>query len=261
MRAEPPAMQILYLDSHLVAVDKPAGLLVHRSAIDRHETRYALQQARDLIGRKVYPVHRLDKPTAGVLLFALSPQLARAMTEQFAAGAVGKRYLAVVRGHVADAGVIDHPLREEPDAMTDRRASRDKAAQPAVTEYRCLARAELPYGAGRYATSRFSLVQALPRTGRKHQIRRHMKHIFHPIVGDTTHGDGRQNALFRARLGCSRLLLAATGMSFAHPVTQRRVDIAAPLDADFLRVLEALGWRDALPSGERARNIAEIQAA
>lgn len=253
-------MQVLYLDSHLVIVNKPAGLLVHRSAIDRHETRFALQEVRDRIGRKVYPVHRLDKPTSGALLFALNPSAAQAMTEQFATGAVRKHYLAVVRGHLEDAGVIDYPLAEEQDVTTDRRATRGKAAQAAVTEYRCLARAELPYPAGRYATSRFSLVQAFPKTGRKHQIRRHMKHIFHPIAGDTTHGDGRQNALLRERMACTRLLLAATGMSFAHPVTGERIDMAAPLDVEFMRICAQLGWSGALASCDGAKNIAEILA-
>lgn len=254
-------MQILHLDSHLVVVNKPAGLLVHRSAIDRHEMRFALQEVRDQIGRKVYPVHRLDKPTSGALLFALSPDAARAMMEQFATGAVRKHYLAVVRGHVAEADVIDHPLTEEPDAMTDTRAGRNKGAQHAITAYRCLARAELPQPSGRYATSRFSLVQAFPKTGRKHQIRRHMKHISHPIVGDTTHGDGRQNALFRAHLGCRRLLLAATGMAFAHPCTGERIDIAAPLAGAFVQACVRLGWRDALGPFGAAERIIETLAA
>jgi tRNA pseudouridine65 synthase len=252
-------MQILHLDPHFVIVNKPAGLLVHRSGIDRHETRFALQLVRDRIGRKVYPVHRLDKPTSGVLLFALSAEAARAMTDRFAGGEVRKQYLAIVRGFVDDAGVIDHPLVEERDAVTDRRARQGKAAQAALTEYRSLARTELPYPVGRYAGSRFSLVQACPRTGRKHQIRRHMKHIFHPIVGDTTHGDGKQNALFRERLSSARLLLAATGMSFSHPFTREPIGVSAPLDAEFLRVGAHLGWSEVLAQFDVVENIAETR--
>jgi tRNA pseudouridine65 synthase len=236
------AMQLLYLDSHLVAVNKPSGLLVHRTAIDRRETRFALQMTRDLLGQRVFPVHRLDKPASGVLLFALDATVARAMTDQFAAGAVRKDYLAVVRGHVDTAGTIDYALREELDPLTDGRAEPGKAAQIAVTEYRCIRRCELPYPVGRYATARYSLVQAIPKTGRKHQIRRHMKHIFHPIVGDTTHGDGRQNALFRARFGVERLLLHARGMAFAHPVTGQPLSILAPLAEEFARLVAQLGW-------------------
>lgn len=235
-------MQILHLDPHLVAVNKPAGLLVHRSGIDRHETRFALQEVRDQIGQKVYPVHRLDKPTSGVLLFALSADVARTLTDRFGNGEVQKHYLAVVRGYVEGEGVIDHPLVEERDTATDSLARRNKPAQDAVTEYHGLAHAELPCPVGRYATARFSLVRALPRTGRKHQIRRHMKHIFHPVIGDTTHGDGKQNALFRRQFGCSRLLLHAEGMAFAHPVTDLAVTLAAPLDEEFVRALGILGW-------------------
>lgn len=248
-------MQILHLDEHLVAVYKPAGWLVHRSAIDRHETRIAMHRVRDQLGRRVYPVHRLDKPTAGVLLFALDAEVARGMGERFAAGEVRKRYLAIVRGHVQESGVIDYPLIEEQDALTDRLADKDKPPRPAITEYRRLAVAELPYPVGRYATARYSLVQALPKTGRKHQIRRHMKHIFHPVVGDTTHGDGKQNRLFRDRFGCARLLLLSHGMSFAHPCGDETIDIAAPPDEEFMRMVIRLGWRDVWPANNAVTKI------
>lgn len=238
----PQSLRILYRDEHLVAVYKPAGLLVHRSAIDRHETRFALQLARDLLGQPVYPVHRLDKPTAGVLLFALDAETARRLGNQFAGGAVVKRYVAVVRGHMPDAGSIAHPLAEAADRMTDALADPHKPAQPAITDYRCLDRTELAAAVGRYATARYSLIDARPHTGRKHQIRRHMKHVFHPIIGDTTHGDGKHNALFRDRFGCHRLLLAATAVQLRHPHSGIPLAIRAPLDDELLAILDALGW-------------------
>ncbi|MCU0841400.1 MAG: pseudouridine synthase [Thiobacillaceae bacterium] len=238
-------MRVLYLDEHLLAVDKPAGMLVHRTGIDRQETRFALQRARDLVGRRVYPAHRLDKPTAGVLLFALDADTARRLAALFAAGGVTKRYLAVARGHLPDAGVIDHPLAEAADAYDDERADQPSAAARAArTEYRCLGRAELPQAVGAHATARYSLVEATPLTGRRHQIRRHLKHVSHPVVGDTTHGDGRHNRLFRDRFGCRRLLLAAVALDLVHPVTGRRLAIRAPLDDGFREVLAALGWAD-----------------
>lgn len=243
-------MEILYLDDWLVAVDKPAGLLVHRSEIDRHETRYAIQLVRDRLGRRVYPVHRLDKPTSGVLVFALDSDTARRMTDQFTAGTVKKNYLAVVRGHTDGRGTIDYPLVEQLDPLADRLARQDKPAQPAVTRYRRLAAAELPFPVGRYASCRYSLLEVSPATGRKHQIRRHMKHIFHPVVGDTTHGDGRHNRFFREHFGCSRLLLAATRLGFMHPHTEAELALAAPLDGMFRAVLERLGWQDAYPAPE-----------
>lgn len=236
-------LNVLYRDDYLVAINKPAGLLVHRSNIDRHETRFAVQLLRDQLGCRVFPVHRLDKPTAGVLLFALDARTAKAMMGVFVTDKVSKSYLAVVRGYVEPEGVIDYPLQEQLDKMTDARAMQDKPAQDAVTHYRRLDTVELPIAAGRYQTSRYSLLRLVPKTGRKHQLRRHMKHVFHPIVGDTTHGDGRHNMLFREHFGCKRLLLAATSLEFVHPVTQELIMIKASLDDDFTRIVSKLGWQ------------------
>lgn len=235
-------LEILYQDEVLVAVNKPAGLLIHRSEIDRHETRFALQLVRDRIGQRVYPVHRLDKPTSGTLLFALDAQTARRLTAAFSAREVTKRYIAVVRGYPDAQGTIDHPLREMLDKMTDRRARRDKEAVPAVTDYQTLATVELPVRVDRYPTSRYALIAAFPRTGRKHQIRRHLKHIAHPVIGDTTWGKGRHNRLFAERFGCTRLLLHAHTLSLRHPVSGQSLTISTPLDTEFGAVLEQLGW-------------------
>lgn len=244
-------LEILYIDDHVVAINKPSGLLVHRSFIDRRETRFAVQLLRDQLGRRVYPVHRLDKPTSGVLLFGLSPEAARNLSEAFAAGAVSKTYLAVARG-VADArGLIDHPLLEEPDRAGDRRTRSGKEPQAAVTAYRRLGEAELPFAVGRYSTSRYCLIEASPQTGRRHQLRRHFKHIFHPLIGDTKYGEGRHNRFFREHLGCHRLLLAATELTFPHPLTATPVAVTAPLDGTFVRVLERLGWQEAVPPAWR----------
>lgn len=239
-------MQILHLDDHLVVVNKPTGLLVHRSGVDRHATQFAMQTVRDLLGRRVYPVHRLDKPTSGALLFALSSDAARRMASVFSEGGVRKVYVAVVRGLMPEHGVIDYPLVEQHDAMTDQLARKNKPAQCAITEYQRLATVELENGVGRYATGRYSLLQVMPKTGRKHQIRRHMKHECHPIVGDTTYGDGKHNRFFREHFNCHRLMLAATGMNFLHPCTGEAVAIAAPLDDEFQHVVSALGWCEVL---------------
>lgn len=235
-------LKIIYQDEHLVAINKPSGLLVHRSKIDRHETQFALQMLRDQLNQRVYPFHRLDKPTSGVLLFALSPGIARAMSDQFADQAVCKRYLAVVRGYAPDHGIVDHPLKEELDKMTDRRAQQDKAAQEAITEFRRLAQIELPVCVDRYPQTRYSLVEATPKTGRKHQIRRHLKHIAHPIIGDAKHGKGVHNRFFQTEFDCHRLLLACVEMKLSHPVSGAPVQLRAPLDDSFRRVLERFQW-------------------
>lgn len=236
-----PALRVLWRDAHFVAVDKPSGLLVHRSRLDSHAEDHALQRVRDGLGQWVYPVHRLDRPTSGVLVFALSAQDARALGALFASGAVRKTYLALVRGWPQEAGCIEHALREERDPIADALARADKAPQPAVTDYRRVATAELARPVGRYASARYALVEACPRTGRRHQIRRHLAHIAHPVIGDTTHGDGRHNALAREALGCQRLMLAAVRLEFLHPGTGATIDLRAPVAPEFGAVLEHLG--------------------
>jgi tRNA pseudouridine65 synthase len=240
------SLPVLYQDEQLVAVNKPSGLLVHRSAIDRHEPENAMKIVRDQVGQWVFPFHRLDKSTSGVLVFALDRETARRMTLLFSDAKVSKTYLAVVRGFTPEADRIDHPLKDRLDRMTDQKADREKPGKDAVTDYRRLATVELPYPVGRYASARFSLVQAAPLTGRNHQIRRHMKHVFHPVIGDTTYGDGRQNDFFRRHFQCRRLLLHARSISFTHPGTGRLLPIEAPLDADFNTLLETLRWEQVI---------------
>lgn len=236
-------LPILYQDEHIVVIDKPSGLLVHRSMIDKRETRFALQMTRDQIGQYVYPVHRLDKPTSGVLVMALSSEVATQLTEQFTQKRIIKKYMALVRGYTAEEGTIEYPLKEELDKMTDKKAQQDKPAQEAVTHYHQLWQGEVPIPVGRYSTARYSLLSLTPATGRKHQIRRHMKHIFHPIVGDTTHGDGKHNTMFREQFNLSRLLLVAKELTLVHPVTGETIKLSASIGEEFERVLIELGCR------------------
>ena len=237
-------LDILYRDNALVVVNKPSGLLVHRSMIDRHETRFAMQIVRDQVGRHVYPLHRLDKPTSGVLVFALSSELAKMSGEQFQQGNIGKTYKAVVRGYAPESGVIDHALKEELDKITDRKARQDKPAQEAITDFLRLATVELPLQIDRYPQSRYSLVEIKPRTGRKHQIRRHMKHISHPIIGDAKHGKGNHNRYFAKYFAAGRLLLHCSQMSMKHPVSGKPLVFNAPMDDVFKNLLQRFGWSD-----------------
>lgn len=234
-------LEILYQDDYLVAINKPTGLLVHKSPIDKGETLFALQMVRDQIGRYVYPIHRLDKPTSGVLLFALDKEVARAVSEQFQTDQIQKEYLAVVRGYTPEEAVIDYDLKVILDAKADRDRSDNKLPQQAITHYQRLATLELPYPVSRYPAARYSLVKLMPKTGRKHQLRRHMKHIFHPIVGDTKYGRGEHNQLFREKLDCHRLLLHASRLRFVHPLTQQIVEIEAGLDEVFRRLVDQFG--------------------
>lgn len=235
-------LSIIQQDPFFVAVNKPAGLLVHRSAIDRQASEFALQMVRDQIGQHVYPVHRLDRPTAGVLVFALSSKAARFLSQEFSECRVRKTYLAVVRGILSADVVVDYPLKEELDAKSDVKARVDKMPQSAVTEFSLLGSHEFAVAVDKFATSRYSLVKAVPRTGRKHQIRRHLRHLGHPIVGDVQYGSGKHNRFFRDRLGISGLLLACVKMEFQHPVENRMVQVQAPLPAHFLSLFDQLSW-------------------
>ncbi|MCW8907551.1 MAG: pseudouridine synthase [Sedimenticola sp.] len=223
-------LQLIYRDRHYVAVDKPAGMLVHRTRISE-DRRFVLQTLRDQLGCRVYPVHRLDRPTSGVLLFALSSEAARRLVDRFQQRRVEKRYLAVVRGYLDECGRVDYPLLSEGGVR-----------QPAVTGYRRRATVELPLPVGRYATARYSLVELWPETGRMHQIRRHMKHLFHPVVGDTTHGEGRHNRLFREQFGVQRLLLMATGLRLEHPYSGAMLELELYPDGEMQRLFGRLGW-------------------
>ena len=229
---------IVFLDDSLVVINKPAGLLVHPSWIDRSETQSAMKQLRDLLGRWVYPVHRLDKPTSGILVFALSSEIAKILTAAFTERSVNKEYIAVVRGHTCEAETIDYPLGEIWDKMTDRESSKNKPAQQAITCYERLAIAELPFAVRPHPTARYSLLKVKPQTGRNRQIRRHLKHIFHPIVGDHKHGDNAHNQMFAEQLACQRLLLHASQISFAHPLSGERLGLRAPLSDEFAAILQ-----------------------
>jgi len=270
---EKPILNILYQDDYLVAVDKPAGLFVHRSFMDKDEIYFALQLVRDQIGQYVYPVHRLDRPTSGVLLFALTKEVAQKLNQAFAeksAGAViegaeleaaqdksttessslEKTYYALVRGHLplhddnAKPLLIDYPLKEKLDKLGDKHASQNKAAQSAQTYYQVLKQATLPIAVGKFNSVRYSLIKLNPITGRRHQIRRHLAHLRHPIIGDINYGDNKQNPFFGEHFGFKRLMLIAKSLRFTHPVTEQIITITAPFDQQWQGVFAQLVWRE-----------------
>jgi tRNA pseudouridine65 synthase len=238
----PERLDILYRDDRLVVVDKPSGLLVHRSPIDRHETRFALQILRDQLGQRVYTVHRLDKGTSGALAFALDPATARDYMASFARGEVSKTYLALVRGWPPPDGVIERPLSAVED---DRAAPQSVEPRAARTAFKRIASFELPLRVDRYPTSRYALVQLSPQTGRRHQLRRHLAGESYPIVGDSTYGKGRHNRLFREVFGVQRLLLACTRLQFAAHEQRSALFIDAPLAPEFAALLAQLRERHA----------------
>lgn len=268
---EKPIINILYQDEFLVAIDKPAGLFVHRSFMDKNEKYFALQLVRDQIGKYVYPIHRLDRPTSGVLIFALTKAVAQKMNAAFADKSnVGtqiesngitvntashsiqsdsikltKTYYALVRGHLSissDQALIDYPLKEKLDKLGDKYVCRDKPPQLAQTYYQVVKQASLPITVGKFDSVRYSLVRLAPVTGRRHQIRRHLAHLRHPIIGDINYGDNKQNPFFIEHFGFKRLMLISKSLSFIHPVTEEKLTINAEFDQQWLDVFNKLGW-------------------
>jgi tRNA pseudouridine65 synthase len=224
-------LDILYQDDYLIAINKPHGLLVHRSSIAADAEEFALQILRDQIGKKVNPAHRIDRKTGGVLLFAFDKPTEIAMQQQFMENQVKKKYLAILRGYTPDSEEIDYPLRKENGTL-----------QEAFTRYITLKRAELDVALGKHTTSRYSLVEAAPETGRMHQLRKHFAHIFHPIIGDRTHGCNKQNKLFKETWELDTMMLHASQLTFTHPVTGLQITINAPLQPEFVRAMGIIGW-------------------
>ncbi len=219
-------IDIIYEDEHLVAINKPHGLLVHRTKIANDAQVFALQLLRDKINQKVYPVHRLDRKTSGVLLFAKSKKALSEIRETFNARKVAKTYVAIIRGHLNKAGVINYALTE------------NNKTQEAITEFKVLEQFELSIPLGKFNTSRYSLIQLTPQTGRFHQLRKHMAHIFHPIIGDRPHGCNKQNKMWKERFGITTMLLHAEQLQFNF--RDYTINIEAELSPQFQEALAIL---------------------
>ncbi|MCM2322633.1 MAG: pseudouridine synthase [Oligoflexia bacterium] len=221
-------LTILHREAGFVAIDKPTGLLVHPTRIAAGVAESCVASLRAQLGQDVFPVHRLDRSASGVLLFALDRDHASQLTWLFREKQVTKTYYAIARGWLPDSGTIDKPLRKD----------KDSPYRESVTEYTRVAQVELPHAVGRYPSVRYSLVRLTTRTGRLHQIRKHLTSIFHPILGDTVYGDGRHNRFGREQLGVHRLMLLARSIAFPHPETGSPIQLIAPWPEEFRRFLE-----------------------
>lgn len=224
-------LEILYQDDHLIAINKPHGLVVHRSDYIGDAETYAVQELRNQIGKFVYPCHRLDRKTSGVLLFALNAEINKLMQMQFADNLIKKKYLAIVRGFTEDTGIINYPLTNDKGKVQD-----------AITEYKTISRTELDIPFGKFKTSRYSFVEVRPQTGRLHQIRKHFAHIMHPIIGDRPHGCNKQNKLFKESFGMITMLLHASELRFEHPVNKTKIVINADISSEFKKMIQLMGF-------------------
>jgi len=232
---------LLYRENDLLGINKPAGVPVHGSRILEDQPETLLTMVRNHEGKIVHAAHRLDRPVSGVMLFTGSKQMLAQLGQEFENRRVKKCYLAVVRGWPESDGTISHPLLPPRD---ERKAG--SVAREAVTRYERIARVEIPVPVRPYPASRYSLLMLYPETGRRHQLRRHMKHISHHLIGDTSYGRGEHNRLFREKFNCHRLLLHAWSLEFRHPATSKRIRIHAPLDHEFNAVIDAFEWGEAL---------------
>jgi len=219
-------LEIVYQDENFVVINKPHGLLVHRSKIADDVRVFAVQLLRDQIGQQVYPVHRLDRKTSGVLVFAKDAFSAAKMQERMQELGVEKRYLALVRGHFPDEVLVDYPLTKE-----------DGKIQDAQTNFRCLDRFELNLAQGKFTTSRYSLIEAFPKTGRMHQIRKHLNHLRYPIIGDRPHGCNKQNKFFLEHWAMSTMLLHAQSLVIRHPFSNESLFLKSAMSEEFQRIL------------------------
>lgn len=222
-------LKIIYQDEYFVAINKPHGLLVHRSPIAADAEEFALQLVRDQLQRKVFPIHRLDRKTSGILLFALSSEVAAKLQACLESEDSQKIYLALVRGHFPDAIDVDYPLTND-----------SGKTQEAFTAFRTLNRTELNIPFGKFSTSRYSLIEAMPKTGRMHQIRKHLNHLRHPIIGDRPHGCNKQNKLFKERWNMMTMLLHARELKIKHPISNEELTLKAPLFSTFEAMIETL---------------------
>ncbi|AMM51919.1 pseudouridylate synthase [Rufibacter sp. DG15C] len=236
-------LEIIYEDAQYVAINKPNGLLVHRTRIAEEKKEFALQLLRDQLGYRLHAVHRLDRGTSGVLLFAKSPEATAPLVKAFTERQPDKTYFAIVRGYAPEEGTIDSPIRPDKDHQ-------HKEAQDAVTHFKCLATVELPIAVGPYQTARYSLVKIKPETGRMHQIRKHFAHARHYIVGDKKHGDWRHNRMFLEELNSPTLLLHAASLKFEHPVTGETITIKASLPDNFRRLCQEFNWAPVVATQE-----------
>jgi tRNA pseudouridine65 synthase len=226
-------LSIVFQDDFLIAINKPHGLLVHKSSIANDTDQFAVQILRDQIGQRVYPLHRLDRKTGGILIFALKEELNGIMQKQFSENRVKKQYEAIVRGYTPDTLEIDYPLKRD-----------DGTVQEAFTRLHTLGRVEAPFTVGKHPTSRYSHVLLEPETGRMHQLRKHLAHVFHPIIADRPHGCNKQNRFFLEHFGMNTMLLHASRLQFIHPVTGISVMIEAEYQPEFKRMYDTLGFSE-----------------
>ncbi|MCI4669365.1 MAG: pseudouridine synthase [Bacteroidia bacterium] len=229
---ESEELEILYLDEHIVAVNKPAGMIVHRNEYTQEEFENLLNLLSRQLKAYLYPVHRLDRATAGVMVFALSKEVSNGLMKGFSEKKISKEYLCIVRGLAEEQAIITRELRKKPT----------NKFQKAETHFWTLAQKELPISLGEFPTVRYSLLRVLPLTGRRHQIRRHLSYEHHPILGDKKHGHSTHNKLWLEELKLPGLMLQAHKLAFEHPINGEKIKLQASIAPHIQDAIQYMGW-------------------
>lgn len=224
-------LEILYMDDDVVAINKPPGLLVHRTRMANDATEFAMQILRNQLGRHVFTLHRLDRKTSGILIFGLRREVAQAFQEIFVHHDIQKDYVALVRGHVDGPISCERTLKDDQGHLKD-----------ACTHITPISTSTIDLPTSRYTQSRYSLVSARPTTGRFHQIRRHLSGLNHPVLGDRPHGCSEQNRLLLDRFDLKQMMLHAKSVTFTQPFTQEEVSIKADCFPEMKRMMKELGF-------------------
>ncbi len=224
-------LDVIHEDDQIVVINKPNNLAIHRSKLVRNTKEFAVDIIRKQTDRILNPVHRLDRKTSGIMVFSDCQDTLNALRVQFEDRLIQKTYLAIVRGYIDDEGIVEKPLLNDKGQL-----------QEAITNYECLEKTELNIPLGPHPTSRYSLVRLYPKTGRQHQLRKHLNHLRHPIIGDRPHGCNKQNRFFKQNWGIENMMLHAREISFEHPATKKKMTLRAPLSSSFMHCTETLNF-------------------
>lgn len=232
------ALDLNYEDEYVIAVNKPNNVLVHHAKHSRNvsDELSLLQIIENQLNYKVYPIHRLDRKTSGIILLAKQKKFVSEFQALFTENSIQKTYYGIVRGFSPETKTIDSPVKGR-DA---------KIHKEALTNLKTLNNITLEIPVKPYDTSRYSLVELSPKTGRMHQLRVHMNKISHPLLGDPKYGDKNHNLMFEMQFNCSKLFLHAGKLKFQHPFSKEALNLNANFPEDWIMLFHKFSWKNPL---------------
>lgn len=228
------AINIIYEDEYMIVVNKPNNFLIHQSHYARNINEPTLLEfLHEQLGYQIYPAHRLDRKTSGIILLAKEKEFVKEFQALFTTNDIIKTYYAIVRGFSKTSGTIDSPVKNDDTGVY----------KDAVTNYKTINNIALDIPVRPYDGSRYSLMKLTPSTGRMHQLRKHLNKISHPIVGDYKYGDRFHNRMFETEFNCKYLFLHAYSISFIHPITNQQMNLTADFPTDWEMLFKKFDWK------------------